>query len=195
MTEIVLFHGVLGVRQGIDDAAQRFWDAGHTVHVVDLYDGRTFDDYAEAGAYVDSLGGPPALLGLTSAAIEKLPAEVVYAGFSNGGGSALFAGATKPGARGVLTFHGALPPAMFGVSEWPADVPVQLHYAERDPFRPQEWIDQLAAAVQGSGAGFEFYDYPGVAGHLFTDSSLLGEYDKAAAELLYERALAFLERA
>jgi dienelactone hydrolase len=194
MTEIVLFHSVLGVRQGVDDAVQRFWDAGHTVHVVDLYDGRSFDDYTEAGAYVESFGGPAALLGRTATAIEKLPSDVVYAGFSNGGGSALFAAGTRPGARGVLAFHAALPPAMFGVENWPGDVPVQVHYAELDPLRNQEWVDQLAAAVRASGAGYEFHDYRGVAGHLFTDASLPDEYDKAAAELLYERALGFLER-
>src|SRR6266545_2086488 len=150
MTEIVLFHSVLGVRQGVDDAVQRFWDAGHTVHVVDLYDGRSFDDYTEAGAYVESFGGPAALLGRTATAIEKLPSDVVYAGFSNGGGSALFAAGTRPGARGVLAFHAALPPAMFGVENWPGEVPVQVHYAERDPLRNQERADQLAAAVRAS---------------------------------------------
>ena len=40
-------------------------------------------------------------------------------------------------------------------------------------------------------AGAEVFDYPG-RGHLFTDPSLPDEYDAAAAELLWERVLAFL---
>ena len=33
---------------------------GHSVHVVDQYAGRTFDDYEAATAYADSLGYPRA---------------------------------------------------------------------------------------------------------------------------------------
>jgi len=48
MTTVVLFHSVLGVRQGVLDAAERLRQDGHEVLVVDLYDGRTFDDYPPA---------------------------------------------------------------------------------------------------------------------------------------------------
>lgn len=46
MASIALFHSVLGVRPGVQDAAARLRARGHEVLVVDQYDGRSFDDYA-----------------------------------------------------------------------------------------------------------------------------------------------------
>src|SRR5512135_3673085 len=54
MTQIALFHSVLGVRAGVHDAAERLRAAGHDVRVVDQYGGRVFDDYRQAGAYAES---------------------------------------------------------------------------------------------------------------------------------------------
>jgi len=51
MTTVALFHSVLGVRQGVLDAADRLRLDGHDVLVVDLYDGRTFDDYTPAMSF------------------------------------------------------------------------------------------------------------------------------------------------
>lgn len=192
--EIVLFHSVLGVRAGVSDAADRFRAAGHQVHVVDLYEGVRFDDYDDGAAHVESLGGAPELMRRTTDSIAHRPAGVVYAGFSNGGGSAVYAALSRPGARGVLAFHAAMPLSMLGADAWPADVPVQVHYAEHDPFRQPEWVEQFGASVRASGARYEFFDYPGVHGHLFSDPSREQEYDPAAAELMFERALAFLRR-
>ena len=52
---IALFHSVLGVRAGIEDAVQRLTAAGHDVVVVDQYAGRTFDDYDEAHSKTDMM--------------------------------------------------------------------------------------------------------------------------------------------
>ncbi|MGH3681853.1 MAG: dienelactone hydrolase family protein [Natronosporangium sp.] len=192
--EIILFHSVMGVGEGVADAAERFRAAGHRVHTIDLYEGVAFDDYPEADAHVESIGGPPELIRRTTESIARYPADVVYAGFSNGGVSALFAGISRPGARGVLSFHAAIPLPMMGVDAWPPAVPVQVHYAEHDPKRRQEWIDQFAASVRAAGAGYQFFEYLGVTGHLFADPSREREYDAAAAKLMFERSLAFLDR-
>lgn len=69
-----------------------------------------------------------------------------------------------------------------------------MHYAEKDPCREQEWVDQFAASVNGSGASYDYFEYPGLASHLFTDSTLPDEYDEPAAELLFTRSLTFLKR-
>lgn len=193
MTDIVLFHSVLGPRLGVTDAAERLRAAGHTVHTPDLYRGEaTFDDYEPAMAFVRAIGYPE-LMARTVAAAEDLPTDVVYAGFSNGGVSAALLAATRPGARGALMWHAALPLSELGISDWPGTVPVQVHYAGDDPFRDQGEIDSFAADVGRSGAGYEYFEYPG-SGHLFNDPSLPNEYDAASAELLFARSLAFLER-
>jgi dienelactone hydrolase len=108
------------------------------VLVVDQYDGRVFDNYDEADAFVEAIGFPE-LMGRAAAAVEALRDGFLAAGFSNGGGMAEYVATVRPVA-GVLMLSGALPPAMLGAEAWPAGVPAQIHYAVGDPGRPQEWI-------------------------------------------------------
>jgi dienelactone hydrolase len=192
MASIALFHSVLGVRPGISDAAGRLRAAGHDVLVVDQYDGRVFDDYDEAGRYVEEVGFP-ALMARAADAVRDLPDGFVAAGFSNGAGMAEHV-ATRRRVSGVLLVSGALPMAVLGAPSWPAGLPAQLHRATGDPLRSAEWDDALAADVAAAGGVLEVIRYE-VTGHLFTDPSLPAEYDEQASELLWQRALAFCDRA
>lgn len=200
MTEIVLFHSVLGVRQGVNDAAEQLRSAGHIVHVPNLYeDGLVFDDYKKADAYVQSIGSYPELLRRTKTSVENIAKNVVYAGFSNGGASAEYLAATRPGAKGALLFSGALPLEMLlqiggdKLSQWPSGVPVQLHYMKKDPFRNNEWLKSFSENVQASHATFEFYEYLGK-GHLFTDKSLSKEFNLEATEELWKHVDRYLTK-
>lgn len=190
-TCIALFHSVLGVRPGILDAADRLRAAGHEVLVVDQYDGRVFDDYATAGAHVERVGFP-ALMAAALEGVADLADGFVAAGFSNGAGMAEYV-ATRRMCSGVLLFSGALPLAMLGADRWPHGVPVQLHRADGDPMRDEEWDRAFVADVRRAGAPVEVFGYP-TSGHLFTDAGLADEYDPAATELLWERVLAFCAR-
>lgn len=188
MTNIALFHSVLGARPGFDDAAERLRAEGHNVTAVDQYDGRTFDSYDEASEFAEAIGYP-ALMSLAAQAVEHLPDGFITAGFSNGGGMAEYV-ATQRNVAGVLMFSGALDLSMLGVDAWPAGVPAQIHYALDDPFRCQAEIDAVTQLVRAAGAPVEVFDYPG-AGHLFTDSSLPAEFDAESTELLWSRVLPF----
>lgn len=188
MSQVALFHSVLGVRPGMIEAAERLRAAGHEVEVVDQYDGRVFDDYNEASAWVEDIGFP-ALMEKALAAVEPLPDGFIVAGFSNGAGMAEYV-ATERQVGGVVMVSGALPMEMLGASEWPAGVPAQMHHTHGDPARRQDWIDAVAHSVAAAGAPLEMFEYPGE-GHLFTDPSLPGEYDRRAAETLWSRVLAF----
>jgi len=188
MTDIALFHSVLGVRPGVAEAADRLRAAGHEVLVVDQYQGRVFDDYPEAGAFAEAIGYP-ALMARAAEAVQGLPDGFIAAGFSNGGGMAEFVATVRP-VRGVLMFSGTLALEMIGVDAWPAGVDAQIHYATDDPFRDQEWIDAVVVQVGSAGAAVDVFDYPGT-GHLFTDASLPAEYDEQAADLLWARVLPF----
>jgi dienelactone hydrolase len=195
MAEVVLFHSVLGVRHGVLDAAERMRAMGHTVHIPNLYDdGLVFDDYKKAIAHVDAMGYRE-LLARTDAAVTSIPANVVYAGFSNGGASAEYLAATRPGATGCLLFASGMPLGGFaGIAEvgpWPSSVDVQVHYTKDDPFREQGALDAFSSEVRTAGASFTLHEYPGN-GHLFTDRTLPAEYDEAAAELMFKRVAAFL---
>lgn len=195
MARIALFHSVLGVRAGIHDAADRLGAAGHEVRVVDQYDGRSFSDYTEADAFARSLGYPR-LMQSALDAVADLPDGFLAVGFSNGGGMSEHVAVQRgPAVAGVVMMSGTLPLAMLGADAWPAGVPAQVHYTLGDPFRNQEWVDSVVAGVRAAGAPVEVHtDYPG-AGHLFTDPGLPDEHDPAAADLAWERVLAFCDRA
>jgi len=123
------------------------------------------------------------------AAAEGIGSNVVYAGFSFGVMMAQRLAQSRPGARGALLIYSCLPVSEFGQA-WPESVPVQVHGKEGDEFFLED-ID-AARALVGSSDRAELFLYPG-AEHLFADSSLPA-YDPAAAALLTERVLAFLEK-
>ena len=84
--------------------------------------------------------------------------------------------------------YSCLPVSEFG-GAWPDGVPVQVHGKEGDPFFAEDL--EAARALVASTDRAELFLYQGE-GHLFADSSLPA-YDAAAAALLTERVLAFLE--
>ena len=83
MTEIVLFHHVQGLTEGVQSFAETLRRGGHTVHTSDLFDGRTFGTIDEGMAFARESGfGALAERGV--AAAEELSPELVYSGFSFG---------------------------------------------------------------------------------------------------------------
>lgn len=188
MTQIALFHSVLGLRPGMYDAARRFTEAGHEVLLVDQYDGEVFDAYSGAAAFAEKIGFPE-LMSRALAATAGLADGFIPAGFSNGAGMAEYV-ATHRAVGGALLFAGAISLSWIGDPPWPAGVPAQIHTTVDDPWREQDQIDAFAAAVRTVGGAVEIFDYPG-SGHLFTDASMAEEYDEGAAELLWARALGF----
>ena len=189
MSTVALFHSVLGVREGVRVAADRLRAAGHTVHVVDQYDGRVFDSYEEAAAFAEGIGYP-ALMASALAAVEGLPDDLVVMGFSNGGGMSTYVACNRPVSRAVLC-SGALPLDMIGQEHWPQGVPAQLHYALDDPFLRPGSVESVLRSVGEAGAIGEFVQYPG-AGHLFTDPSLPDEFDGASTEVFWDAVLRFV---
>jgi dienelactone hydrolase len=188
MAEILLFHHAQGQTPGFLAFADGLREAGHVVHAPDLYDGRIFADLDEGVGYAREVGFGE-IMERGRRAAERLPNELLYAGFSLGVMPAQLLAQTRRGAKGALFFSAALPAAEFGES-WPQGVPLQIHMMEDD-----EWVDEdlpaareLVEAVDGA----ELFLYPGDR-HLFADESL-PDYDEAAAKLLEERVLAFLER-
>jgi dienelactone hydrolase len=188
MAEVLLFHHAQGLTSGVRDFADTLRAAGHTVHVPDLFDGRTFDDIESGLAYAGEVGFPT-VLGRGQSVVEQLPEGLVYAGFSLGVLPAQMLAQTRPGAKGALFFHSCVPTSEFD-TPWPKGVPVQVHGMADDPFFAGEGdIDAARALVQESPDA-ELFVYPGEE-HLFADASL-PSYDEAATKLLTERVLAFL---
>ena len=186
MAEVLLYHHIQGLTDGVRAFADELRQAGHTVHTPDLFDGRTFGSIEEGFGFARETGFDT-IRECGAAAAEELGPELVYTGLSFGVTIAQRLAQTRPGARGALLMFSCIPVAEFG-GAWPEGVPVQIHGKERDEFFDEDL--PAARELVGSTSDAELFVYPGDE-HLFADSSL-DAYDAEASALLLERVKRFL---
>jgi dienelactone hydrolase len=187
--QVVLFHSALGLRPSVRAWAGRLARGGHVVHTPDLYDGEVFDDLVDGVRKRDEVGMND-LIGRAQASVAAIPGPIVVAGFSMGAAAAEVVATSRPDVRAAILMHGAVPPAMMGVTRWPSSVAVQLHYAELDPWIESDDVRDLSEAVSASGGRLEVHRYEGTA-HLFADEQLV-DHDEGKAAAMFSRVTAFL---
>jgi dienelactone hydrolase len=185
VAELLLFHHAQGLTAGCLALADDLRAAGHVVHAPDLYDGKTFSALADGVAYAEQVGFDT-IVERGRLAAESLSNEIVYAGFSLGVLPAQMLAQTRPGAKGALLLHAAVPTSEFG-GAWPQGVPLQIHTMEDDEWGDADVARRLAEEIEGA----ELFLYPGDR-HLFADNSL-PDYDESAATLLEQRVLSFVD--
>ncbi|MEV4054140.1 dienelactone hydrolase family protein [Amycolatopsis sp. NPDC049688] len=187
MTDVVVFHSVLGLRPVELGFADRLRAAGHRVATPDLYGGRTASSLDEGFALKDAVGWETVTRRAFDA-VRDLPAETVLVGVSMGAGVVQEVLPRRLGTAGVLLLHavGALPAGIR------AGLPVQVHVADPDPIAPPAQVVAWREGAISAGADARVYTYPGV-GHFYTDANG-PEHDPAAAGLTWDRVLEFLRR-
>ncbi|MDX6302201.1 MAG: hypothetical protein QOF53_3415 [Nocardioidaceae bacterium] len=194
MAEVVLFHHVQGLTDGIRAFADGLRAGGHTVHTPDLFEGELPGSVDEGIAHVRSVGDH--VLGeRAERAVADLPAGLVYAGFSWGAATAQQLAQTRPDARGALLYESCVPiTGEWAFGPWPDSLPVQIHGMDRDPiFALEGDVDAARELVDTVGSDLaELFLYPGDK-HLFTDSSL-PSYDADATALVLQRSRDLLDR-
>jgi dienelactone hydrolase len=194
MADVVLFHHVQGLTDGVQAFAAQLGAGGHSVHTPDLFDGEraaTIED----GLTLAQRIGDDVLDARADQAVADLPQDLVYAGFSFGAGTAQRLAQTRPGARGALLYEACIPiTGEWTFGPWPDGVAVQIHGMDKDPFFGLEGdIDAARELVATIGPDLgELFVYAGDR-HLFCDSSL-ASYDAEAAALVVRRSRAFLDR-
>jgi len=194
MAEVVLFHHVQGLTDGVRAFADELRAGGHTVHTPDLFAGARPATLDDGVAHMQSIGRE--VLGERSdQAVVDLPKGLVYAGLSWGAAMAQRFAQTRAGARGALLYESCLPiTGEWAIGPWPDGVAVQIHGMDKDPFFALEGdIDAARELVETVGPELaELFVYPGDQ-HLFIDSSL-PSYDADAAALAVQRSREFLDR-
>ena len=187
MAEVVLFHHVQGLTEGVLAFADALRTGGHTVHTPDLFEGERPPSIEEGVAYARGLGDEVAAR--ADRAVADLPAGLVFGGFSMGAAEAQRLAQTRPGALGALLYESCFPlTGDWAFGPWPDGVRVQVHGMDQDPFFALEGdLDNARELVEVVGPELAaLFVYPGDR-HLFTDSSLAA-YDPEATALVLQRS-------
>ena len=190
----VVVHENRGLNPYIEDVARRLAKAGFIALAPDeLTSVGGYPGNDEAGRELQSKVDAEKLMNDFFAAIEWLMAheattgKVGITGFCYGGGVANAAAVAYPELGGAVPFYGRQPAA--------ADVakikaPLLIHYAELDERVNAGW-PEYETALKAAGTRYEAFIYPGVNHGFHNDST--PRYDEAAANLAWERTLAFFK--
>lgn len=192
---VVVVHENRGLNPYIEDVARRVAKAGYAALAPDgLSSVGGYPGNDDRGRELQRQVDPEKLMNDFFAAIEFLlgeprtTAKVGITGFCYGGGVCHAAAVAYPELAAAVPFYGR--------QADPADVPkikspLLMHFAEEDPQVNATW-PAYEAALKAAGTPYEAYFYPGTVHGFHNDST--PRYDEAAANLAWERTLAWFRR-
>ena len=193
---VLVLHAWWGLGREIESLCERFAAFGYAALAPDLYDGDIACDIGEATARRNQLD-PEGALVQAATALSFLKHEmglrigrVGVCGLSLGGSMALRLAAARPrDVAALATFYGLA--ADVDVAQLPT--PVVGHFAANDPFASSEEVQVFEAALRRGGDVSAVHVYPGT-GHWFFESDRPEAYEVEAAQLAWDRTLAFFDR-
>jgi carboxymethylenebutenolidase len=192
---VVVLHAWWGLNDTIKTVCKRLAAEGFAAFAPDLYHGKIATSVEQAEALSSEL------LAGTQARTEVAEAIALMAedtgvqqglavmGFSLGAYYAMDASITSAEqVRRVVLFYGT------GEGDFTRSRSAYLgHFAERDDYESEEYIQALEQALLAAGRPVEFHRYPGT-GHWFFEQDVKPAYNAEAAALAWDRTLAFLRR-
>ena len=190
---VLLLHPWWGLNEDVRGLADRLAGSGFVVAAPDLYRGEiatTIADAERLSSGLDEDFGDAATL----AALDVLLAETgsrgpaAAIGLSFGASWALWLPAHRPEVAATVVYYGT----MQGPSLSRSHAPILGHFAESDPYEDEESVAAFEKACRDAGREVELYRYEGT-GHWFAEPSR-DAYVPAAADLAFERTVAFLRR-
>ncbi len=193
---VLVLHAWWGLNDTMRAICSRLADSGFVAFAPDLYHGKVADDIAGAealsGALFDNPAQAKADVAKAAAFLNEhtgnADAGLAVIGFSLGAFFALDLSASAPeSVRSVVIFYGTRP-GDYGSSQ----AAYLGHFAETDEFEPQSEVDSLEESLRRAGRPVTFHRYPGT-GHWFFEPDRPEAFNEAAANLAWERTLAFLE--
>lgn len=192
---VVVVHENRGLNPYIEDVARRVAKAGFMALAPDgLSSVGGYPGNDDKGRELQQQVDPVKLMNDFFAAIEFMQhysgttGKVGITGFCYGGGVSNAAAVAFPELACAVPFYGRQVPA----SDVPKiSAPLLLHYAQLDTRINEGW-PAYEAALKANKKVYEAYIYPGVSHGFHNDST--PHYDKATAELAWERTLAWFDK-
>jgi len=180
-----------GLNDQICGIADRFARAGYNALAPDLYEGRVTTEPDEANHMMEGLDFPGATHQDIRGAVQHLKTmggKVAVMGYCMGGALTVAAAVHVPEMDAGVCYYG-IPPEAFAAGK-DIKTPFQGHFADHDDWITGDMVTTLEAGLKQSGVDHEIYRYD--AHHAFCNERSEAAYDAAAANLSWERMMAFL---
>lgn len=190
---LVMVHEWYGLTSETERMAQQFADAGFVVAAVDLYDGTTATNDADAMARMMALNSLESSTRIAAAARHlagrtDVTGKVGVLGFCMGGAVTFVASRTVPEAAAFAPFYGIPNASRVDFTAAPYG-PIEAHFAKVDAWATPEKAEAIVQAVNAAGGSATLHTYDG--GHAFMRASDPAAYHAASAELAFARCTAF----
>jgi len=190
---VLVLHPWWGLNDTMRTVCALLAESGFIAFAVDLYHGEVADNIADADTLASRLDSNQAKADVAAAStfLSKRATladrGLAVIGFSLGAYYALDLSVTDPGRiRSVVTFYGTR------AGDYSQSKAEYLgHFAETDEYEPQSEVIKLEGALRSAGRPVRFYHYKGT-GHWFFEPDRPEAFNQAAANLAWDRTLAFL---
>ena len=197
---VVVIQEWWGLDDEIKNVANRLAIAGYRALVPDLYRGKLALEANEAEHLMNDLNFGDAASQDIRGAVQYLKAsgssKVAVTGFCMGGALTVLSAGLVPECDGTVVWYG-YPPLEY-VDAAAIKKPMLAHWALHDDFFSISGVDQLEEKLKAAGVTYDFqrYDTKHAFANPKSDSRGLPplQYDATAAELAWERTMAFLKK-
>jgi carboxymethylenebutenolidase len=191
---VLLLHPWWGLNDTMRVVCARLAESGFVTFAPDLYHGKVADTIAGAKTLCSGLDSDQAMADIADAATflsqhaTQTDRGLAVIGFSLGASYALELSVIDPErVRSVVLFYGT------GAGDYGQSKAEYLgHFAEADEYEPQSEVSALEESLRKAGRPAMFYHYKDT-GHWFFEPDRLEAFNPAAADLAWERTLAFLK--
>lgn len=195
---VLVLHAWWGLNETIRTVCDRLAGAGFVAFAPDLYHGEVAETIPAAEALGSALGAnfeqARAEVAAAAAYLDELAGlpgrGVAVVAFSLGVYYALDLAAAHPHrVHAAVIFYGS------GDADFSTSKASYLgHFAAEDEFEPEPNVAALEESLRQAGRPVTFYRYPDT-GHWFFEPDRTAAYDDEAAQLAWQRTLAFLHDA
>jgi len=188
---VLVLHAWWGLNDFFRDFCDRLAGEGFLALAPDLFSGEVARTIEEAEQLNSQLNEPEDIPPLVLSAAEELSKHsssnrLGAIGFSFGAYWARWLAQEKPELiRAVTIFYSN------GWNIQPSKAAYLGHFAETDPYIAKEGIKELEQGLKALDRPTTFYTYPGT-GHWFMETDRPDAYNRQAAQLAWERTIAFL---